>query len=249
VLLEHYYAREARGNLGSSGLVRVGAHGSSMPAGGALRSQRRVRRRPAAAIAGLPWQALTSTNTKPCIHAGYSGPGVIPHAKDTGSSAISVHQRRNPGIGTAPRPRYSLQIVTTLDGSVFVFVGLGPVCPFPARPDRPGPWPPPRTSERTSHDRAQCFPAAAPLESLAAACAATATPAAVTAASVLGVAALPAALPAPWREGAAVLAPAGWLDSKSWEGPIASAGSHPLAREPGDYCLPRLPRERLTGCG
>jgi hypothetical protein len=230
------------GNLGSSGLVRVGAHGSSMPAAGALRSQPRVRRRPAAAIAGLLWQALTSTNTEPCIHAGYSGPGVIPHAKDTDPSAISVHQRRNPRVGTAPRPRYSLQIVTTLDGSVFVFVGLGPCLPFPRAAGPPRTQPPPRTSERTSHDRAQCFPAAAPLELFVAAYVATATPAAVTAASVLGVAALPAALAAPWREGAAVLAPAGRLGRRLTPQilgrPNRASRQSPACSRTWDHCLP-----------
>ena len=79
--------------------------------------------------------------------------------------------------------------------------GWRPVCPFPARPDRLGPWPPPRTSERTSHDRAQCAAAAAPLERFVDAYIATTTAvAAVTAAPCSARRALPAAVLASWRK-------------------------------------------------
>lgn len=67
--------------------------------------------------------------------------------QNPGPSAVALHQRRNLGTGTAPGPRHSLQIVTALDGSVFVFVGLVACLPFPGAPG------PPRTPAATAHQR------------------------------------------------------------------------------------------------
>jgi len=136
----------------------------------------------------------------------YPGSGVrgISARQNPHLSIIAIHQRWNPGTGTGPRSRHSLQAVTILDGSVSVFVGWEACLPFPGAP-RP-PW----TLAATAHQRKdQLCPsptlpvaaaAAGPLERLIGVYIATATAtAAMTAATVLSVAALSAAVLASWR--------------------------------------------------
>ena len=146
---------------------------------------------------------------------------------------------------TTRRPLRSLQTVTKLDGSVSAFVGLGACCPFPARPDRPGPRPPPRTSERTSHDRARWLPAAALLSaSPTPASLLTTAVAGVTAAIVLSVATPPLTVLSPGAgccRPARITRPAPGLLHRPGTGPPGLTSSHRQAHEPGDYCSPDSP--------
>lgn len=101
------------------------------------------------------------------MHAGYPRVRRISARQNPDPSTFALTNGGTPGARTTRRPLRSLQNVTNLDGSVSAFVGLEACCPFPARPDRPGPRPPPRTSERTRHDRARCLPTAAIVLSVA----------------------------------------------------------------------------------